>query len=260
MSLQILTVAIPTRGLEPLLRVCLDRLATAVARAGGDLPLAATAVVVDNASPSPIVGRALAARAPGARRPIRCPPQLRGLLQPRSGAQPRCALVLLLNNDVLLHANALVEMTETLHDERVAVCGARMVFPDDTIQHCGVVFGAGDVGPFHDFRRTPTRHVPRATRSLQAVTGACMLIRGSCFTALDGFDESYPFGLEDIDFCLRARQRGWSVVCTQRYDSLHFESMTEGRVALDVGSRRHFMEIWKGRYGIDAPLQPGDPR
>ena len=79
-----------------------------------------------------------------------------------------------------------------------------------------------------------------------------MLVKREVWEELSGLDESYPFGLEDIDFCLRARQRGWRIFCCNDTDSLHFESMTPGRVELDVDSRRLFMQRWQGRYGVDG--------
>jgi GT2 family glycosyltransferase len=245
-----ISAIIPSRGLTALLRICVERLVKALSV----LPPAAHQIlIVDNATERPY-------------QIVDLTPLEVGLIRfdthhsyaaccNAAAERSRAEHLLLLNNDVLLHPLALAEMREAMQDERVAACGARMVFPDDTIQHCGVVFGPGNQGPFHDHRRVPTRRVPRQMRALQAVTGACMLIREDRFRALGGLDESYSFGLEDIDFCLRARQRGWSVVCVQGYDSLHFESTTEGRVALDVSSRRLFMERWKGRYGIDTPLE-----
>ena len=162
-------------------------------------------------------------------------------------------LYLFLNNDVLLHKLALHHMAAVFEaDRRTAVCGTRMVFPDDTIQHAGVVFGPGEKGPYHDHRKEASLLIPRITRDCQAVTGACMLVEGDIFRRLNGFDEAFPFGLEDVDFCLRVRQAGHRIVCCQETDSLHFESMTPGRVELDIPSRRLFMERWKDRYTVDG--------
>jgi len=159
----------------------------------------------------------------------------------------------LLNNDVLLHEQALSCMVDfALAHSGAGICGSRLLFPDNTIQHCGVVFGAGDSGPYHCFYKTPNHSMPRINREYQAVTGACMLVRGEVWADLNGLDEIYDFGLEDIDFCLRARQIGWKVFCCNEVDSLHFEAMTPGRVELDVVSRRLFMDKWKGLYCIDG--------
>jgi GT2 family glycosyltransferase len=160
---------------------------------------------------------------------------------------------LLLNNDVLLCPNVLERMLGILDEqENVGICGARMLFPDGTLQHGGVVFGSGNTGPYHHMRGVDHRLAPTADRDHQAVTGACLLVRHSVWALLGGLDESYVFGLEDIDLCLRARQYGWRVVCCNRSYSLHFESMTAGRVELDVDSRGLFMRGWQNRYTVDG--------
>jgi GT2 family glycosyltransferase len=94
--------------------------------------------------------------------------------------------------------------------------------------------------------------VPRIASEYQAVTGACLLTTGHVWHSLGGLEEAYPFGLEDIDFCLRARMAGWRVFCDNRTDSLHFESTTPGRVKKDIRSRKLFMKNWQGRYTIDG--------
>ena len=249
-----LTVVIPTRGLEPLLRVCLDCLAAAVASATSTEPLVARVVVVDNATPHPI---RLAA---GGDPPVEVlrfdAHQPFAVCCNRAVAAAPAALVLLLNNDVLLDPQALPEMLAVIAaDPTVGICGTRLVFPDGRLQHAGVRF-APTLGPYHHERGRDAATVSRMLGRPQAVTGACMLIRGALWDELGGLDESYPFGLEDIDFCLRAGRAGWAVRCAQRVESLHFESMTPGRVELDAPSRRLFMERWQGRYTIDGD----DPR
>lgn len=163
---------------------------------------------------------------------------------------------LLLNNDVLLHEHQLQAMAGAAAAHAAGIVGARLLFPDGTIQHAGVVFGPGTTSPYHLHRAQPARAVPSATTEFQCVTGACMWITAPVWDALGGLDAAYPFGLEDVDFCLRARQRGVRIVCVQEPASLHFESMTEGRAALDVPSRRLFMERWQGKYTIDGEARP----
>ena len=241
---------IVSRGLAALLRECLRSLERAMP------PLrergwTTSVTVVDNASIPPLRGQLDDAPAHDLHRfdshhsfAASC----------NAAAQKSSAgLYLFLNNDVLLHERALHHMVATLeNNHHAAVCGTRMVFPDDTIQHAGVVFGPGDKGPYHLHRKEPSALMPRVSRDFQAVTGACMLVEGDAFRQLKGFDESFPFGLEDVDFCLRLRQAGRQIVCCQETDSLHFESMTPGRVELDIPSRRLFMERWKNRYTLDG--------
>jgi GT2 family glycosyltransferase len=208
-------------------------------------------VVVDDASPHPYRRDALGEP----------PPELLRLDVHRSFAHANNLaarlfpneLYLLLNNDVLLADDALARATALLaRVPDAGICGSRLVFPDASIQHRGVVFGSGARGPYHLDRGRAGHLVPRASREWQAVTGACMLVRATAWQQLGGLDETYPFGLEDVDLCLRARARGWRVVCCEDTDSLHFESMTDGRVALDVPSRKLFAARWEGRYAIDG--------
>lgn len=241
-----ITVVVPSRGLTALLRVCLSHLVVALENADADHKI----VVVDNASSVPY-------RADDFDNMdieiIRFDKHHSYAAACNLGAASvRSEWLLTLNNDVLLHPLSIKHMLVAGEGRNVGICGSRLVFPDDSIQHCGVVFGPGERGPYHDHRKRPTSIVSREFRRLQAVTGACMLIRRDCFEQVAGFDEQYLFGLEDIDFCLRARQFGWKVVCDQTCDSLHFESMTEGRIELDVPSRKQFMRTWRGRYSLDG--------
>lgn len=249
MSAPSLTVIVVSRGLVTLLRHCVSALDRALAAVDG--PVQSRFALVDNASPIPY-SDVIAQRAETTL--VRFDVG-QSFARANNHAARACPadFYLMLNNDVLLGDGALAGMWRIVHDRPdVAICGTRLLFPDGSVQHCGVVFGPGSTGPYHYRRRLPADVVSRAEREWQAVTGACMLVRGDVWRLLAGLDEAYPFGLEDIDLCLRARQRGWRVVCSNDTDSLHFESMTPGRVALDVGSRRLFMERWRGRYAIDG--------
>lgn len=236
-----------SRDLDGLLGVCLQRFVESAGRAG----LAPRCIVIDNASLRP------------------CPETLPGVPPYRlvrfdrhHGFGTACNhaasrddgdFLLFLNNDVLLDPQTLSAMRgEFTSRPALAACGTRMVFPDRTIQHAGVVFGPGDVGPYHVHRKRPAGLVPRAQRRFQAVTGACLMIRRDVFLGVGGFDERYPFGLEDVDLCLRLGRDVGEIVCSQETESLHFESLTPGRVELDRPSRALFMSEWRGRYAIDG--------
>jgi GT2 family glycosyltransferase len=243
------TVVLVSKGLEGLLTFCLDSLGRSL-KAAGRTPRWRT-VVVDNASDPPYLEENY--RRQGI--------TLIRFDLPKSFAKANNfavrrssnAYYLLMNNDVLLNRNTVAAMLELLSREpRVGICGTRLLFPDGTIQHCGVVFGQDKVGPYHWLRKHPVPLAPKVDQEFQAVTGACMLIRREVWEELQGLDEDYPFGLEDIDFCLRARQRGWRVMCSNATASLHFEASTPGREQLDVPSRKLFMKRWGGRYTLDG--------
>jgi GT2 family glycosyltransferase len=244
-----ITTVVVSCGLDRLLHVCLGALDRALAPRRPGAP--DRTVVVDNASPQPYPAGRIEALGASLLR-FDAPTSFAHACNEGFRAQPN-DLVLLLNNDVLLEPDAIQAMVRVLdEDPGVGICGLRLLFPDGTLQHGGVVFGDGAVGPYHWARRLPDDAVPRDNRAFQAVTGACALIRNELWQALGGLDVSYPFGLEDVDFCLRALATGARIVCCHEADGLHFESMTPGRVEKDKPSRRLFMERWRGRYGIDG--------
>lgn len=237
-----LIIVIPSRGLEGLLASCLQALQ--VARAQVSQLIDAQIVVVDNASPIPL-------DAPGADELVRYDQHrsFSALVNDVATSHPGSHL-LLVNNDALVHPDALFSMWEHLSDELVAAVGARLIFPDGTIQHAGVI--VDEDGPRHQYRGIHSRNISRLVTRPIAVTGALMLIRRVAFDEVGGFNEGFDFGLEDIDFCHRLRNAGWSIVCDQSVDSLHLESMTPGRVELDVPARARYREIWGKRIPRNA--------
>ncbi|MFT5115040.1 MAG: GT2 family glycosyltransferase [Parasphingorhabdus sp.] len=247
--MQKLQIIIISRGLNGLLHQCLQQLVQAIDGLPESLKHRIT--VVDNASDPPYWTECTVSDSV----------QLIRFDQHQSFARANniaarrnpADLYLLLNNDVLLDEETLVSMFEQINfDKQCGIVGSRLVFSDGTIQHSGVAFGAGKTGPYHLHRCRPSSQVSTITQEYQAITGACMMIRGAVWEQLNGLDEQYSFGLEDIDFCLRARQWGWRVFCVGKGHSLHFESMTPGRVELDVASRELFMKNWQTRYSIDG--------
>lgn len=159
--------------------------------------------------------------------------------------------LLFLNNDVLLDRSSLAGMLQHSCAAGAGVTGSWLYFPDGRVQHRGVVFGRDDIGPYHLDRGRFLE--PRGSvEEFQAVTGACLMVNRELFGQIGGFDESYAFGLEDIDFCLRARQCGQRVICVSAGRPLHFESLTPGRVELDAASRQLFLSRWRGKYTIDG--------
>ncbi|MBU4566148.1 MAG: glycosyltransferase [Desulfarculus sp.] len=249
MSPKLLTVIIPSLGMLPMLEQCLDALGRSLEAAG--VREQSTVAVVDNASHPPLPPKRIAAAGAELLRldGHHCFARANNLAARRWPAKH----YLMQNNDVLVQPETIGEMLGLLgRMPQVGICGARMVFPDGSLQHAGVVFGPGKKGPYHLLRTKPSHLMPRIDREFQAVTGGCMLIRGELWQELGGLDEDYPFGLEDIDFCLRARQSGQRIFCCQGSESLHFEAMTPGRAKLDSPSRALFMSRWQGRYTIDG--------
>ncbi len=157
-----------------------------------------------------------------------------------------------LNNDTLPEPGWL-EALEGYADEHpsAAVVGARLLYPDRTIQHAGVVI-CQDGYPRHIYSGFPGHH-PAVSRSreFQIVTGACMLVRRQVFEAMGGFDTVFRNGFEDVDFCLRLRERGWGVHYCAESVLYHLESVSPGRFK---GARENvelYRQRWAGRVRPD---------
>ena len=233
-----LTIVIPTLGLRGLLQASLWALERAIEEQ--TLYPRTQVVVVDNASPIPLSLTELG----GADEVLRFDSHhsFASCINAGASRNPKDD-VLLLNNDCFVHPQALQRMGSCLADASVGIVGARLVFPDGSMQHAGV--GQYPEGPRHVDKNEAA--LPSAVTFPTAVTGALMLIRRETFEALGGLDETYDFGSEDIDFCHRARQKGWRIACEQSVESLHLESSTPGRADRDVPSRRLYQETWKHR-------------
>jgi len=242
-----LTVIIPSKGLEDLLTECLTALSVALSTVCDRVD--AHVLLFDNGSEQPYRHEQF----PEVNEIIRFD-QGRSFSEVCSaGARARPSdLLLLLNNDVFLHPEALVEMLDLIQLDSVGVVGTRLLFADRTIQHAGVVMTRH--GPAHDFRLRRTETVSRAPRFCPAVTGAAMMIRSDLYRRLGGLLEDYNFGYEDIDFCLRVRQAGFRIACAQKVDSIHLESQTPERIVLDRTARMLFKEQWDDRYSVDLLL------
>jgi GT2 family glycosyltransferase len=138
-----------------------------------------------------------------------------------------------LNNDIVARPQWLANMMSRL-DPGVGIVGARLFFPNDTIQHAGVPmypvrFGPEGMRPYHIYsgwpRATPVTAEPA---DFSIVTGACLLTPRDLFLELAGFDEIFWNGYEDVDYCLRVRERGLRVVYEPSAMLYHFESQSGG--------------------------------
>jgi GT2 family glycosyltransferase len=143
-------------------------------------------------------------------------------------------LVLLLNDDVSpIRPDWLACMAGHLLDQRVGIVGAKLAYPDGTVQHGGVILGLDGVAE-HAGRLLkvddPGAHgINLLDREVSAVTGACLLTRRTVFDAVGGLDENFASAFNDVDFCLRARVAGWRVVLSCQSPLTHHESLSFGR-------------------------------
>lgn len=143
--------------------------------------------------------------------------------------------LLFLNNDVeVIDSEWLTIMAEHVQRPEVGAVGARLLYPNDTVQHAGVVLGVGGIAE-HAFRHFPA-DAPGVCRQLQvtrnysSVTGACLLTRRDVFEEVGGFDEErLPVTFNDVDLCLKMRRAGYLVVYTPFARLYHHESATRRR-------------------------------
>jgi GT2 family glycosyltransferase len=146
--------------------------------------------------------------------------------------------LLFLNNDTeAIDGDWLTIMAEQIQRVEVGAVGPRLLYPDDTVQHAGIVVGVGGIAE-HAFRGFPAEapgvcRQLQVTRNYSAVTGACLLTRREVFNKVHGFDEErLPVTFSDVDLCLKIRRAGYLVVYTPFARLYHYES----------GSRRRTVE------------------
>ena len=153
--------------------------------------------------------------------------------------------LLLLNNDVeVLSHDWLGELVAEASQPGVAACGAMLYYPDDTIQHAGVITGLGGyAGHSHKYhRRGSSGYMFRlaTVQDYSAVTAACLLVRSQVYDALGGLDEEFTVAFNDVDFCLRIRQAGWRIVWTPYAELYHYESKSRGSDEQDPVKKARF--------------------
>ena len=146
------------------------------------------------------------------------------------------SIVGLLNNDVeVITPNWLDEMVSLVIQEGAGAVGARLWYPDDTLQHGGVILGYGPsriAGHIHAMSRDDKGYFGRAEliQNFSAVTAACLLVKKSVYLEADGLDENLPVDYNDVDFCLRLIRLGYRNIWTPYAELYHHEHGTRGKV------------------------------
>jgi O-antigen biosynthesis protein len=139
-------------------------------------------------------------------------------------------ILLLLNDDTrVVESGWLRALIDAAQKPGVGAVGARLLFPDRTIQHAGVIVGLyGTCG--HAFRGLPAdkpvyRNLASTAREVSAVTGACLLTHRSCFEECGGLDEvTFPVAYQDVDYCLRLQRQGYRILYAPAATLIHKES------------------------------------
>jgi glycosyltransferase involved in cell wall biosynthesis/SAM-dependent methyltransferase len=148
--------------------------------------------------------------------------------------EARGEYLLLLNNDTEVITPGWIEaLLEHAQRPEVAVVGCRLLYPDDLVQHAGVIVGIGSfAGHAHHLMRADHPGYmarPHLLQNVSAVTFACAMMRTALYRELGGLDaENLTIAYNDVDFCLRAGERGKLVVFTPHAELYHFESRSRG--------------------------------
>ncbi len=256
----LVSVVIPTRDRAELLALALDGVLSHTAYPEIEV------IVVDNDS------REEATRALFARHAAE--PRLRVLPVPgpfnfsdlsnRGAAAARGGVLLFLNNDIeVLEPGWLAELVSIAVEPEIGAVGAKLLYPDGTLQHGGIVLGVGGIaGHSHlGIAGDAPGYFARMhlTQEVSAVTGACLAVRAEVFRQVGGFDaDTLAVAFNDVDLCLRLRRAGYRNVWTPYARLTHHESKSRGpedtpekRARFEAESR-----VMRERWGPELRSDP----
>ncbi|MGN0364994.1 MAG: glycosyltransferase family 2 protein [Suilimivivens sp.] len=174
--------------------------------------------------------------------------------------------ILLLNNDTqVITVNWMEELLMYAQREDVGAVGGKLYYADKTIQHASVVLGLGahrTAGHSHyKQHRENLGYMGRLcyAQNVSAVTGACLLVKKSLFDEVGGLEESFAISLNDVDFCLKLREKGYLNVFTPFAELYHFESISRGLDDNGEKAERYNRESEQFRSKWREVLEAGDP-
>ncbi len=254
----LVSIIIPTRDRADLLRICLDSIRSLSTYPNYEI------IVIDNGSVEPETLSLLGDLRESGGRVLRDDsPFNYSRLNNRAAGEAAGSVLCLMNNDIEIITHGwLEEMVSFAMQDGIGAVGARLWYPDNTLQHAGVILGMGGIAG-HSFRLLP-RGMPgyfaRAAlhQSLSAVTGACLVIRKTVFDEVGGLDEGLAIAFNDVDFCLRVRQAGYRNVWTPYAEMYHHESASRGEDTAPDKQARFASEIalMRDRWGDELDSDP----
>ena len=260
-------IVIPTRDRVELLQVCVDSL-LALTRTPGY-----TVTVLDNGSvePETLAYFARISADPRVKVVRHDVPFNYSAINNHAVAQGEAEFVVLLNNDTEIVDGAwLGELVAQAARPGVGAVGARLLFPDGTLQHAGVILGVGAVADgvaAHAHMHLSTSDAgyfgrAQLPQAMSAVTAACLCISRTAFEAVGGLDESLAVAFNDVDFCLRLRQAGYINLWTPHATLIHHESASRGyedtpeKQARFQGEVRTMLSRWHTQFAEDPAYSP----
>lgn len=179
-------------------------------------------------------------------------------------AHAKGSYFILLNNDIeIITEDWIEELLGNCQRPEVGIVGARLYYPDNTVQHAGIVVGIDGIAAnmFPGLRRGQEGYYHKAALQLNysAVTAACLMVSREVFEKVHGLEEKLAVAFNDVDFCLRVGQAGYLVVYDPFVEAYHYESKTRGAEDTQEKVRRFGEEIEFFRTRWIELLKKGDP-
>ena len=172
--------------------------------------------------------------------------------------------IIQLNNDTeLMTPNWIQEMLGFAQREDVGAVGVELFYPDNTIQHAGIIIGIGGVAG-HVFKNLPKGihgyfSKDAMIQNLSAVTAACIMTPKSIYDDVDYMDEKFKVAFNDVDFCLKIREKGKLIVYNPFVQFKHYESKSRGFEDTPEKKERFQAEIDRFHDKWQSVLDKGDP-
>ena len=174
--------------------------------------------------------------------------------------------LLFLNNDTeVISPDWMEQLLMYAQRKDVGAVGAKLYYADNTIQHAGVVIGLGaHRSAGHTHYKMPREHLGYMGRlcyaqDVTAVTGACLMVKKSIYEEVDGLDESFTISLNDVDLCLKIREKGYLNIFTPFAELYHYESKSRGYEDTPEKQKRFLSEINYMKAHWSEILTKGDP-
>jgi glycosyltransferase involved in cell wall biosynthesis/2-polyprenyl-3-methyl-5-hydroxy-6-metoxy-1,4-benzoquinol methylase len=259
-TIPLVSIVIPTRNGFNLLRRCVDSIIRKTKYSNYEI------IIIDNGSDDFVAVRYLQRlQEENQVKIIRDDSHFNyAALNNKAVTQAKGEVIALLNNDLeVINDDWLDEMVSHVVHSEVGAVGAKLYYPDDTIQHAGVIVGLGGVaGHSHKhFPRNNAGHCGRLllVQNLTAVTAACLLVRKEVFDSVGGFDEkNLSVAFNDVDLCLRIQEKGFNNVWTPYAELYHYESATRGYEDTPEKQARFNKEVsyMKQRWGNALLVDP----
>lgn len=172
--------------------------------------------------------------------------------------------ILLLNNDTeVISEDWLEEMVGNLQREEVGAVGAKLYYPDDTVQHCGVLVGMDGIAGHLSINATREdsgyfcRNI--VPSNVSACTAACLMIKASVYKQINGLDPKFKVAFNDVDLCLRIREAGYLIVMDPYVELYHYESKSRGYEDTPEKVARFNNEIAAMQERYSDFFEAGDP-